>query len=55
MKANQFTYKQLEKQRWLTEKKELVGGTSTHPEGFGSPIGKLEGINLAIEDMSPKD
>ncbi|MFV8332287.1 aromatic amino acid hydroxylase [Flavobacterium sp. GSP14] len=36
--------------------KELVGhGTSTHPEGFGSPIGKLEGINLAIEDMSPKD
>ena len=36
--------------------KELVGhGTSAHPEGFGSPIGKLEGINLAIEDMSPKD
>ena len=36
--------------------KELVGhGTSIHPEGFGSPIGKLEGINLAIEDMSPKD
>ena len=36
--------------------KELVGhGTLTHPEGFGSPIGKLEGINLAIEDMSPKD
>lgn len=36
--------------------KELVGhGTSTHPEGFGSPIGKLIGINLAIEDMSPRD
>jgi len=36
--------------------KELVGhGTSTHPEGFGSPIGKLQGINLAIEDMSPRD
>jgi phenylalanine-4-hydroxylase len=36
--------------------KELVGhGTLTHPDGFGSPIGKLEGINLAIEDMSPKD
>jgi phenylalanine-4-hydroxylase len=36
--------------------KELVGhGTLTHPGGFGSPIGKLEGINLAIEDMSPKD
>lgn len=36
--------------------KELVGhGTSKHPEGFGSPIGKLKGINLAIEDMSPRD
>ncbi len=36
--------------------KELVGhGISTHPEGFGSPIGKLKGINLAIEDMSPRD
>ncbi len=36
--------------------KELVGhGTSNHPDGFGSPIGKLKGINLAIEDMSPRD
>jgi len=36
--------------------KELVGhGTATHPEGFGSPIGKLKGINLTIEDMSPRD
>jgi len=36
--------------------KELVGhGTLTHSEGFGSPIGKLKGFNLAIEDMSPKD
>ena len=36
--------------------KELVGhGTNHHSEGFGSPIGKLNGINLAIEDMSPKD
>ncbi|MFV9552397.1 aromatic amino acid hydroxylase [Algibacter sp. PT7-4] len=36
--------------------KELVGhGTSTHLEGFGSPIGKLKGINIAIEDMSPRD
>jgi len=36
--------------------KELVGhGTHIHPEGFGSPIGKLKGINLAIEDMSPRD
>lgn len=36
--------------------KELVGhGTQNHPEGFGSPVGKLQGINLAIEDMSPRD
>ena len=30
-------------------------GIKHHPSGFGSPIGKLEGINIAIEDMSPKD
>ncbi len=36
--------------------KELVGhGTNYHTAGFGSPIGKLKGINLSIEDMSPKD
>ena len=36
--------------------KELVGhGVKNHPEGFGSPIGSLKGINLAIEDMSPRD
>tara|TARA_R110002096_G_scaffold99514_3_gene220443 strand:+ start:7432 stop:9195 length:1764 start_codon:yes stop_codon:yes gene_type:complete len=36
--------------------KELVGhGTKNHLDGFGSPIGKLKGINLAIEDMSPRD
>lgn len=36
--------------------KELVGhGIKTHKNGFGSPIGKLKGINLAIEDMSPRD
>ncbi|MDC9721937.1 MAG: aromatic amino acid hydroxylase [Urechidicola sp.] len=36
--------------------KELIGhGIEYHAEGFGSPIGKLEGINLAIEDMSPTD
>ncbi|GAA4813712.1 aromatic amino acid hydroxylase [Litoribaculum gwangyangense] len=36
--------------------KELVGhGVENHPDGFGSPIGKLKGINLAIEDMSPRD
>jgi len=36
--------------------KELIGhGTAVHQNGFGSPIGKLKGINLAIEDMSPRD
>ena len=36
--------------------KELVGhSTAHHHSGFGSPIGKLKGINLAIEDMSPRD
>ncbi|WP_242092939.1 aromatic amino acid hydroxylase [Aestuariivivens sediminicola] len=36
--------------------KELVGhNIKNHAKGFGSPIGKLKGINLAIEDMSPRD
>jgi phenylalanine-4-hydroxylase len=36
--------------------KELVGhGTSYHAEGFGSPVGRLIGINLSVEDMSPRD
>ncbi len=36
--------------------KELIGhGTDVHQSGFGSPIGKLKGINLPIEDMSPRD
>ena len=36
--------------------KELVGhSTEHHSDGFGTPIGKLKGINLAIEDMSPRD
>ncbi len=36
--------------------KELVGHSAAdHCDGFGSPMGKLKGINLAIEDMSPRD
>ena len=36
--------------------KELIGhGIEKHTDGFGSPIGKLKGINLPIEDMSPRD
>ena len=36
--------------------KELIGhGKEYHKVGFGSPVGKLEGINIAIENMSPRD
>lgn len=36
--------------------KELIGhGTEKHSKGFSSPIGKLKGINLAIENMGPRD
>ena len=36
--------------------KELIGhGIAYHAEGFGSPIGKLKGINIPIENMSPRD
>jgi len=50
-------YIQSSSQTALSNKnKELIGhGVNYHKDGFGSPIGKLDGINLAIEDMSPKD
>jgi phenylalanine-4-hydroxylase len=36
--------------------KELIGhGVEKHANGFGSPLGKLKGINIPIEDMSPRD
>lgn len=36
--------------------KELIGhSTEYHAEGYGSPIGKLKGINIPIEHMSPRD
>lgn len=36
--------------------KELVGhSTKSHTNGYGTTVGKLKGINLAIEDMSPRD
>jgi len=36
--------------------KQIIGhGKEYHSEGFGSPVGKLKGINIAIEDMSPTD
>ena len=36
--------------------REILGhGVDTYRNGYCSPIGKLKGINLAIEDMSPRD
>lgn len=36
--------------------KEVIGhGVSRHANGFRSPLGKLKGINLAIENMGPRD
>ncbi|HPF97000.1 MAG TPA: aromatic amino acid hydroxylase [Mangrovimonas sp.] len=36
--------------------KELVGhGAEYHSDGYGTALGKLKGINLTIEDMSPRD
>jgi len=36
--------------------KELIGhGIQSHPDGFGTAIGRLRGIHLAIEYMSPRD
>jgi phenylalanine-4-hydroxylase len=36
--------------------KQIIGhGKEYHKDGFGSPIGKLKGINIAIENMSPTD
>ncbi len=36
--------------------KELIGhSTLEHPHGYGTALGRLKGINLAIEDMSPRD
>jgi phenylalanine-4-hydroxylase len=45
-----------EKTALAHREKELVGhGTATHSNGFLSPLGKLKKINLAIEDMGPRD
>lgn len=36
--------------------KELIShGIQSHADGFGTAIGNLKGIHLAIEDMSPRD
>ncbi|ANH60023.1 aromatic amino acid hydroxylase [Dokdonia donghaensis] len=36
--------------------KELIGhGVNRYKNGFSSPLGKLKGINLSIENMGPRD
>lgn len=36
--------------------KELIGhGVARYKNGFSSPLGKLKGINLSIENMGPRD
>ena len=36
--------------------RELIGQSAVHhPTGFGTAIGRLVGINMELEDMSPKD
>lgn len=36
--------------------KEVIGhGINRHTNGFRSPLGKLKGINLSIENMGPRD
>lgn len=54
---NEVIYFQTEGSTALAyREKELIGhGIDYHSHGFGSPLGKLKGINLSIEDMGPLD
>lgn len=56
-KNNKVAYFQTTGKTALSNRdKELIGhGITSHAAGFGSPVGKLKGINLPIEDMSPMD
>ncbi len=56
-KNNQVAYFQTTGSTALANRdKELIShGITSHENGFGSPVGKLKGINLPIEDMSPRD
>ena len=56
-KNNNVAYFQTSGETALSNRdKELIGhGKTHHANGFGSPVGKLKGINLQIEDMSPRD
>ncbi|MBV1923179.1 MAG: aromatic amino acid hydroxylase [Flavobacteriaceae bacterium] len=54
---NEVVYFQTEGKTALSfREKEVIGhGVATHANGFCSPLGKLKGINLAIENMGPRD
>ncbi|PKA83355.1 phenylalanine-4-hydroxylase [Ulvibacter sp. MAR_2010_11] len=54
---NEVVYFETEGETALSyREKEVIGhGVSRHGNGFRSPLGKLKGINLAIENMGPRD
>ncbi|GHC56891.1 aromatic amino acid hydroxylase [Ulvibacter litoralis] len=54
---NEIVYFETEGETALSyREKEMIGhGVSRHKNGFRSPLGKLKGINLAIENMGPRD
>lgn len=54
--GNPVYFQTIGKSALAFREKELVGqDINKHATGFGSPIGRLKGINIAIEDMSPRD
>ncbi len=54
---NEVVYFETEGETALSyREKEVIGhGISHHKKGFRSPLGKLKGINLSIENMGPRD
>ena len=54
---NEVVYFETEGETALSyREKEVIGhGINRHKKGFRSPLGKLKGINLAIENMGPRD
>jgi phenylalanine-4-hydroxylase len=54
---NEIVYFETERETALAYREtEVIGhGVSRHQNGFRSPLGKLKGINLAIENMGPRD
>jgi phenylalanine-4-hydroxylase len=54
---NEVVYFETEGETALSyREKEVIGhGISRHKKGFRSPLGKLKGINLSIENMGPRD